>query len=117
MSSQAYESIARYFRRLGLAVIGKDYTYNDVYVNMNGRVEKAEADLMRLKEMYDVALDKWKSNGELAKKLFGERTEMKEQIASYQILVETLRSTIRDKQAMIDAYAQAEQKQNNTVSK
>ncbi len=106
----------RYFLRLGLAILGKDYNSN-VYVTLSERVKKAEIDTKLLKEMYNAVLDKWKAGDNLVKKLSNEVARLNGEVASYRSLVETLRSTIRDKQTMIDAYAQAErQKKNKTYS-
>lgn len=115
MNSKIYKTVARYLLRLGLAIIGKDYMCSDVCAELNERVEKADADLKRLKEMYNVALGKWKADDVLVKKLFCVVARREEEISSYQKLVEALRSSIGDKQAIIDAYAQAEQ--NNESGK
>ncbi len=128
MSNRIYTSIGRYFHRLGLAFIGRDYT-SYVNADLTARVEKAEADMKHLKECYCSALDKWEQAGakllelqrkydaavkeqqnsdSLIKKLFNEGAELSAEVANYKKLVETLRGTIRDKQAMIDAYQTAE---------
>lgn len=109
MDNQIYKSIVRYFHRLGLAIASKDYIYSNMYVALNERVEKAESDMKQLKQMYNVALDKWKSDDCLVKDLSNEVARLKGEIASYQQLVETLRGTIRDKQKMIEAYVKAEE--------
>ena len=100
----------RYFHRLGLAIIGKDYIYGNACIAQNKRVEKAESSIKQLNEMYAAALNKWNTDAHLAKKASQDVERLKETVANYQKLVETLRGTIRDKQAMIDAYVQAGQK-------
>lgn len=107
MNNRIYKSVARYFHRLGLAIVSKDYIYSNMYVALNERVEKAESDVKQLKEMYNVALDKWKSGDCLVKDLFNEVARLNGEVASYQQLVETLRGTIRDKQKMIEACVKA----------
>lgn len=97
MNSRIYKTIAQYFFRLGLAIIGKDYVCSDVYAELNERVEKAEADLKRLKEMYNVALGKWKADDVLVKKLSCVVARREEEVSSYQRLVEVLRGSIGDK--------------------
>lgn len=109
MNNQIYKSIVRYFRRLGLAIVSKDYVYSNIYVALNERVEKAETDVKQLREMYNIALDKWKSGDCLVEGLSNEVARLNGEIASYQQLVETLRGTIRDKQKMIEAYVKAEE--------
>lgn len=110
MSNRLYKSIARYFYRLGLAIVGKDYIYSNVYVALNESVEKAESDLKQLKEMYNAVLDKWSTDASLVKRLAEESTRLHTEVNSYKQLVETLRGSIRDKQSLIDAYAKMERK-------
>lgn len=110
MSNQLYKSIGRYFYRLGLAIVGKDYIYSNVYVALNESVEKAESDLKQLKEMYNAVLDKWSTDASLVKRLAEESTRLHTEVNSYKQLVETLRGSIRDKQSLIDAYAKMERK-------
>lgn len=105
MSSKIYKTFAHYFCRLGLAVLGRDYVYSDVYIKLEERIGKSEADFGQLKEMYDIALGKWKQLADAVARL-------NEEVLNYQRLVETLRSTINDKQALIDAYEQSVQENN-----
>lgn len=114
MSNQLYKSIARYFYRLGLAIVGKDYIYSNVYVALNERVEKAESDLKQLKEMYNAVLGKWSTDASLVKRLAEESTRLHTEVNSYKQLVETLRGSIRDKQSLIDAYVKTERKKRTT---
>lgn len=101
--------IGRYFHRLGLAIIGKDYIYSNVYVALSDRVQKAEEDVKQLKEMYNTVLNQWSESDKLTKKLFETGSTLNEEVNSYKALVEQLRSTIRDKQAIIDSYQKAEE--------
>lgn len=107
MSEQIYKPVVRYFHRLGLAIIGKDYI-NNAYVALNERVEKSESDMKQLKELYSVALDKWSVDKVVITELIDTRVRLGEEVNNYKQLVETLRGTIRDKQALIDAYAKLE---------
>ena len=116
MSNQLYKSIARYFYRLGLAIVGKDYIYSNVYVALNERVEKAESDLKQLKEMYNAVLGKWSTDASLVKRLAEESTRLHTEVNSYKQLVETLRGSIRDKQSLIDAYVKTERKNEQRMN-
>lgn len=113
MSYQLYKSIACYLYRLGLAILGKDYIYSNAYVALNERVEKAESDLKQLKEMYNVVLGKWNTDASLVKRLANEEARLHAKVNNYKQLVETLRSSIRDKQSLIDAYVKTERKKTN----
>lgn len=109
-------SIGRYFHRLGLAFLGKDLPGGKDYDVLRGRVEKAEAGMKELKELYCVVVEKWTDSSVTSKILNSQNEKLRKDIATYQKLVDILRGTIRDKQKVIDAYAVAAAKSERSNS-
>lgn len=94
-----------YFRVLWIALRGRD-AYREERDALSRRLDAAEANVRKLQDMYASALDKWQHDQQLLKQEQDLIKQMEdrdtEKVATYQKLVETLRSTINDKERKID---------------
>lgn len=95
--------IGQYFHTLWYAIIGRDphakerETLNDAIGILQERITK-------LKDLYANVVDKWSAAERLNDKMNSENAKLKNDIGSYQILVENLRSSIRDKEYQLSEY-------------
>lgn len=94
-----------YLYCLWMAITGRD-AFREERKELNGRIDAAEANVRKLQDMYASALDKWQQDQQLLKQEQDLIKQMEdrdtEKVATYQKLVETLRSTINDKERKID---------------
>lgn len=104
-------AVKRYFLRLWAALCGRDL-YNKKREELAQRLDKATAELGKLKEMYATALDQWSHTQVVARDLDEQNTELTHELAEYsdsltscRSLVETLREHLREKDKQLDAYA------------
>ena len=114
MSNQKHKirpAVKRYFLRLWTALCGRDL-YNKEREELAQRLDKATAELGKLKEMYATALDQWSHTQVVARDLDEQNTELTRELAecrdslsSCRRLVETLREHLREKDKQLDAYA------------
>lgn len=103
--------LRRYFCRLWAALCGRDL-YNKEREELSQRLDKATAELGKLKEMYATALDQWSHTQVVARDLDEQNTELthdlaecRDSLSSCRSLVETLREHLREKDKQLDAYA------------
>ena len=105
------QSVKRYFLRLWAAIRGRDL-YNKEKAELEQRLDKATAELSKLKEMYATALNQWSNTQVVARSLGEQNTELghdlaecRDSLSSCRSLVETLREHLREKDKQLDAYA------------
>lgn len=113
MSNQKHKikpAVKRYFLRLWAALCGRDL-YNKEKKELEQRLDKATAELGKLKEMYATALDQWSNAQVMARDLDEQNTvlthdlaEFRDSLSSCRRLVETLREHLREKDKQLDAY-------------
>lgn len=99
-----------YFYRLGYALIGRD-SYakeRDTFMKEREKIVRELQEAMtkadKLQELYEAALEQWQNTARLELKV---EEKCKKEVANYQALVETLRGTIRDKDAELDRVQKA----------
>ena len=104
-------AVKRYFLRLWAALCGRDL-YNKEKKELEQRLDKATAELDKLKEMYATALNQWSNTQVVARSLNEQNAELghdlaecRDSLSSCRSLVETLREHIREKDKQLDAYA------------
>lgn len=83
--------LARYFSCLWAALCGRD-PHRKELEEMNQRVNQATTDLRHLRQLYLSTLDEWNQTSDLVEHLLKD-------INNYQKLIETLRSSVHDKQS------------------
>ena len=104
-------AVKRYFLRLWAAIWDRDL-YNKEKKELELRLDKATAELGKLKEMYATALNQWSHTQVVARDLDEQNTELthdlaecRDSLSSCRSLVETLREHLREKDKQLDAYA------------
>lgn len=104
-------AVKRYFLRLWAALCGRDL-YNKEREELAQRLDKATAELGKLKEMHATALIQWSDTEIVARSLNEQNTELahdlsecRDSLSSCRSLVETLREHLREKDKQLDAYA------------
>lgn len=90
--------IRRYLGNLWGALIGRD-PYRDERKQMDKHIEHLRYKVSSLNDLYYAVVEKWKESTETIRLMEQQTLELKKNVTSYQTLVETLRSTIRDKEA------------------
>ncbi len=96
-------SIGQYFHTLWYAIIGRDphAKEREALVDTIGQLREH---VTKLKNLYANVVDKWSEAVRLSDKLVSENAKLKNDIGSYQTLVENLRSSIRDKEYQLSQY-------------
>ena len=96
-------SIGQYFRTLWYAIIGRD-AHAKERETLNYTIGILQERITKLKDLYANVVDKWDEAVKLSDKLVSENAKLKNDIGSYQTLVENLRSSIRDKEYQLSEY-------------
>lgn len=106
MSNQDTKNVhkfRRYFCTLWYAIIGRD-AHAKERETLNYTIGILQERITKLKDLYANVVDKWDEAVKLSDKLVSENAKLKNDIGSYQILVENLRSSIRDKEYQLSEY-------------
>lgn len=107
MSNRGHKNMC-YFRNLWAALTGQDPFQQD-RARLEEWLAKCEANMRGLQDMYYSAVEQWRQKAD-------ENAKLVKEIGNYQALVETLRSTIRDKESVIGEYAKSWSKQTSTTA-
>ena len=106
MSNQDTKNVhkfRRYFRTLWYAIIGRD-AHAKERETLVATIESLRERITKLKDLYANVVDKWSAAVSLNDKMVSENNKLRNEIGSYQILVENLRSSIRDKEYQLSEY-------------
>ena len=96
-------SIGQYFHTLWYAIIGRD-AHAKERETLNYTIGILQERITKLKDLYANVVDKWSAAVSLNDKMVSENNKLRNEIGSYQILVENLRSSIRDKEYQLKQY-------------
>ena len=95
--------IGQYFHTLWYAIIGRNPHAKEREA-LVATIESLREHITKLKDLYANAVDKWDSAAKLSDKMVNENNKLRNDIGSYQTLVENLRSSIRDKEYQLSEY-------------
>lgn len=96
--------ISRYFHTLWCALIGRD-AYAKEREGLSTAVNILQDRMAKINTLYINVVDKWNEAERLNDKMNSENAKLKDEIGSYQTLIENLRGSIRDKEQQLRQYA------------
>lgn len=96
--------IGQYFRTLWYALIGRD-AYAKEREGLSTAVNILQDRIAKINVLYSNVIDKWNEAVKFSNKMASENAKLKDEIGSYQTLIENLRGSIRDKEQQLRQYA------------
>lgn len=96
-------SVGQYFHTLWYAIIGRD-AHAKERETLNYTIGILQERIAKMNVLYSNVVDKWDEAVKLSDKMVSENNKLRNEIGSYQILVENLRSSIRDKEHQLSEY-------------
>lgn len=95
--------IVQYFHNLWYAIIGHDAHAKEREA-LVATIEQLKERIAKMNDLYANVVGRWSAAVRLNGKMVSENTKLRNDIGSYQTLVENLRSSIRDKEYQLSEY-------------